>query len=122
MLGEGVAGPGQHHADTEQNEVTAKNLIEKTEKAGLNRLNEELKQSQLALLRGDSLHIQHAIIDAWEDWYIKAIASHYDMVLDSTSIQARVEKSQNTIKKDQVQNFENCFCPLNLPHKPRVSF
>lgn len=80
-------------------EITAKSVIENIENAALNRLDEELKQSKLALQKGDSLHIQTNIISAWEDWYVKSIASSYDMVQDSTLIKQSIEKSQNLIKK-----------------------
>lgn len=79
-------------------EVTAKSVIERIENAAFNRLDEELKQSKLALQKGDSLHIQKAIINAWQDWYVKAVATSYDMVKDSTLIQPRIKKSQNLIK------------------------
>lgn len=81
-------------------EVTAKFLIQDIENAALSRLNEELKQSKLALQKGDSLHIQTAIINAWEDWYVKAVATSYDMVKDSTLIQTVIEKSQSLIKEE----------------------
>jgi len=80
------------------NGVTAKSVIENIENAALNRLDEELKQSKLALQKGDSLHIQTNIISAWEDWYLKAIATSYDMVKDSTLIKPSIEKSTSLIK------------------------
>lgn len=78
-------------------EVTAKSVIKNIETAGINRLNEELKQSKLALQKGDSLKTQIAIISAWEDWYLKSIATSYDMVQDSLTLKPMVEKSQDLI-------------------------
>lgn len=80
-------------------EVTAKFLIENIKDAALNRLDEELKQSKLALQKGDSLKTQVAIINAWEDWYLKAVATSYDMVKDSTLIKPVIEKNKNLIKE-----------------------
>lgn len=81
------------------NEVTAKSIIQKIENAAISRLEEELKQSKIALQKGDSLHIQTNIISAWEDWYVKAIATTHDLVKDVILIQPTIEKSQNLIKK-----------------------
>lgn len=80
-------------------EVTAKSIIQKIENAAISRLEEELKQSKIALQKGDSLHIQTNIISAWEDWYVKAIATTHDLVKDAILIQPTIEKSQNLIKK-----------------------
>ncbi|MEQ6125137.1 M28 family peptidase [Pseudotenacibaculum sp. MALMAid0570] len=84
-------------------EVTAKILLNSIESAAINRLEEELKQGKIALQKGDSLKTQLAIIDAWEDWYLKAMNTTYDMVKDSTLIKSVIEKSQTTIK-DKAQS------------------
>lgn len=79
--------------------VTAKSIIKKIESAAINRLEEEHLQSKLALQKGDSLKTQMAIINAWEDWYVKSIATSYDLVKDSLILNSSVVKSQNIIKK-----------------------
>jgi len=80
-------------------EVTAKSMIQKIESAAINRFKQELIQSKLAIQEGDSLKTQVAIINAWEDWYVKSVATTYDLVKDSLSLKTSIKKSQNTIKK-----------------------
>ncbi|QTE24057.1 M28 family peptidase [Polaribacter cellanae] len=78
-------------------ENTAKTIIYNLEKAAIERLNEELKQSKIALNNGDSLETQIEIITAWNDWYKKSLSTTKDMVLDENSIELDIEKSQKTI-------------------------
>lgn len=80
-------------------EKTAIQIIKNTEDAGVNRLNEELMQSKKAIQNGESSATQIKIIDAWEDWYLKAIASSNDMVTNKESLIKAVEESQGVIKK-----------------------
>ena len=84
-------------------ELTAQKLkslqIKNTEDAGVNRLNEELIESKKAIQNGESSATQIKIIDAWEDWYLKAIASSNDMVNDKESLKKTIEKSQGVIKE-----------------------
>ena len=80
-------------------EVTAKSIIQKIEAAAMNRFEQEFIQSKLAIKKGDSIKTQVAIISAWEDWYVKSIATSYDMVKDSLVLKSKVQKSQKVIKK-----------------------
>ena len=79
-------------------ENTAKKVIKSIEKAAVSRLNEELKQSKIALQKGDSLATQMAIINAWEDWYLKTVSTTSDMVIDTTLIKTDIETAQDKIK------------------------
>ncbi len=81
---------------------TAYNIIEQIESAAVKRLEEELKQGKIALQKGDSLKTQLAIVDAWKDWYKKAVATTFDMVQDSTSIKSAVTESQDRISSKAV--------------------
>lgn len=94
----GTAALVSAYALVNGDEVTAKSIIKDIETAAINRLDEELKQGKLALQKGDSLKTQLAIVDAWEDWYVKATNTTYDMVQDSTLIKTDVEKSRETIR------------------------
>jgi hypothetical protein len=80
------------------NEYTAKTIIENIEIAAIARLDEEFKQSNIALEKGDSLKTQIEILKAWEDWYVKAINTTKDMVSNSTTIDLTIEKAKNNIK------------------------
>lgn len=79
-------------------ENTAKNIIKDIQISAVSRLNEELKQSKIALQKGDSLKTQIAIINAWEDWYIKAADTASDMVTNSQLINTQLNSSKDTIK------------------------
>lgn len=78
-------------------EKTAKEIIKHTEEAGVARLNEELFQGKMAIQNGESKESQLKIIEAWEDWYLKAIASTSDMVSDKELLKKSIEKSQEVI-------------------------
>ena len=78
-------------------ESTAKSILADLEKAAVSRLNEELKQSKIAINKGDSLSTQIKIIDAWKDWYQKSFKTVNDMVSDEKIINKEIEKSQKTI-------------------------
>lgn len=75
---------------------TAKSVIKSIETAAIDRLNEELKQSKIALDKGEDLDTQLQIIKAWEDWYLKALATTKDMVV--SSITNDLENTQKRIK------------------------
>ena len=62
-------------------------------------MDEELKQSKIVLEKGEDLKTQIAIIQAWEDWYIKAIESTKDMVDSILTIEQDIDNSQKSIKK-----------------------
>lgn len=81
-------------------ENTAKVIIKTIEIAGIERLNEELKQSKIAINNNESLESQIKIIKAWKDWYIKAVESTYDMVANKDLIRKTIESSQNVIKEE----------------------
>ena len=76
---------------------TADDMIETIEKAAMSRLNEELKQGQIAIQNGDKLSEQIEIIKAWEDWYLKAIASTVDMVSEEAMIKESIMKAQASV-------------------------
>jgi aminopeptidase YwaD len=78
-------------------ENTAKSVLSDLEKAAVVRLNEELKQSKIALNNGDSLATQIEIIEAWKDWYQKSFATTKDLVSDEKTIRKEIEKSQKLI-------------------------
>jgi len=89
-------------------ENTAKVIINKIENAALSRLNEEFRQGEIALKKGDALKTQIAIISAWEDWYVKATETTSDMVHDLSLIKPEIEKTQTLIKitaKKLIDNF-----------------
>ncbi|MDD7915254.1 M28 family peptidase [Polaribacter ponticola] len=83
-------------------EITAKTILSDLEKAAVNRLNEELKQSKLAINKGGSLATQLEIISAWKDWYQKSFSTTLDMVSDEKIINIEIEKSQKLI--DSISN------------------
>ena len=78
-------------------ENTAKIILIDLEKAAVNRLNEELKQSKIALNKGDSLTTQIKIISTWKDWYQKSFDTTSDMVSDTKLINNEIEKSKKLI-------------------------
>jgi len=79
-------------------ENTGKSIIKGIEVSAIIRLNEELKQSKIALNKGEDLEIQIKIISAWEDWYLKAISSTNDMVDDISKLEFEMKNAQNSIK------------------------
>jgi aminopeptidase YwaD len=78
---------------------TAKKVLKNIENAAIARLNEELKQSKLAIEKGEEVKTQVEIITAWKDWYVKAAATTSDMVSDVLLIQSEIEKVQVIIKE-----------------------
>jgi hypothetical protein len=79
-------------------ENTAIDILKKIQTSAVSRLNEELKQSKIALQKGDSLSTQIEIINAWEDWYVKAANTTTDMVSSKTLISSQLVASKDTIK------------------------
>jgi len=79
-------------------ENTAKKVLKNIEIAAIARLNEELKQSKLAIEKGEDAKTQLEIINAWEDWYVKAAATVTDMVSEISLIKVEIEKTQSVIK------------------------
>jgi len=78
-------------------ENTAKQVLESIEQSAINRLEEEQKQSQLALDNGDALEEQIKIINTWEDWYLKAASTTSDMINDESLIKPSIEATQKAI-------------------------
>jgi hypothetical protein len=78
-------------------EKTAISILSDLEKSAIARLNEELKQSKIALNKGDTLATQIEIIEAWKNWYKQSFTTTFDMVSDKKMIQKEVEKSQQLI-------------------------
>jgi len=79
------------------NEETAKVILSDLEKSAIKRLNEELKQSKIAINNGESLSIQIEIITAWNDWYQKSFETTKDIVSDENSIKKEIKQSQKLI-------------------------
>ncbi|UAM98153.1 M28 family peptidase [Polaribacter litorisediminis] len=78
-------------------EKTAKTIQLNLQKAALNRFHEELKQSKIAIHKGDSLSIQIAILNAWKDWYKKSLTTTLDLVSDETLINKEIKARQRLI-------------------------
>jgi aminopeptidase YwaD len=57
--------------------------------------------------RGYDLKTQIAILEAWKDWYTKAIASVKDMVTDASLISEDILQSQNIIKAVTIKNINS---------------
>ncbi len=77
---------------------TAKGIIDELRSAAEMRLREELDQGKLALDAGESKDIQIAVINAWEDWYLKALDTCSDMVDDAATISEAILKAQTSVK------------------------
>ncbi|WP_417212921.1 M28 family peptidase [Bizionia sp.] len=78
--------------------TTAKTIITHIETAAISRLHEELKQGKIAIKKGDKLAEQIEIIKAWEDWYVKAIATTSDMSPEATSLKEAIDKAQASVR------------------------
>ena len=76
---------------------TVKAVLKNIELAATGRINEELKQGKIALEKGEKLATQKEIINAWEDWYLKAASTVVDMVSESASVQSEIEQTQSVI-------------------------
>jgi len=78
---------------------TAKSIMNTVETAAIERLNEELKQGNIAIENGEDLKTQIEIIEAWEDWYVKALETIKDVVQDKSLIEEELNISQKNIKQ-----------------------
>lgn len=78
---------------------TAKKVLKNIENAAITRLNEELKQSNIALKKGEKLATQKEIINAWKDWYIKAALTTSDMVSNPSEISTEIKNTQKVIEE-----------------------
>lgn len=90
------------NADVETAEV----VIEETRVAGIDRLNAELVESKLAIENGATIQSQEDIIRAWEDWYIKAIASCADMVDAAALVNGSIKEAQDLVKEATTEIIE----------------
>ncbi|MGY0391127.1 M28 family peptidase [Bizionia sp. KMM 8389] len=79
------------------NETTAINMVSTIEDAAIERLTEELKQGKKAIEKGGKRSEQVNIIKAWEDWYVKAIASTNDMAPQAKYLQEAIVKAQASV-------------------------
>jgi hypothetical protein len=79
-------------------ESTAKKILTTLEKAAIIRLNEELKESKMALNTGGSLKTQIEIITAWKNWYQRSFATTVDMVSNRKRIHKEIANSQKLIE------------------------
>lgn len=93
----GVASLASAYTLVNADEKTAQSILIAIEKAAISRLKEEQKQSELALSKGDSLHIQTAIITAWNDWYLKTAITTQDILKDSKAFNSEVKNTQKVI-------------------------
>ena len=75
----------------------AKSILLNLETAAVSRLNEEFKQSKIAINNGDSLSTQIEIITAWKDWYQKSFTTTSGLFSDEKVINNDIEKSQKLI-------------------------
>ena len=78
-------------------EKTAKSILLDLERAAVKRLNEELKQSEIAINKGDAIATQLQIISAWKDWYQKSFATTLGIVSDEKLMNKEIAKSQKLI-------------------------
>ena len=93
----GVASLVSAYSLINANDKTAKVILKDIQKAAFSRLKEEQKQSELALSKGDSLKTQKAIINAWNDWYVKTAKTTEDVVKNNSTFTRDVEQTQKAI-------------------------
>ena len=78
-------------------ESTARDVLAMVKQAGLSRLEEEVRQSKLALAAGSTKASDTEIITAWGDWYVAALATVVDMVDAEGQIAAEISSAQEAI-------------------------
>ncbi|KAB1158935.1 M28 family peptidase [Tenacibaculum aiptasiae] len=93
----GVASLVSAYSLVNANDKSAKVILKDIQKAAFSRLKEEQKQSELALSKGDSLKTQKAIINAWNDWYVKTAKTTEDVVKNNATFTLDVEQTQKAI-------------------------
>ncbi|WP_272150822.1 M28 family peptidase [Tenacibaculum aiptasiae] len=93
----GVASLVSAYSLVNANDKTAKVILKDIKKAAFSRLEEEQKQSELALSNGDSLKTQKEIINAWNDWYVKTAKTTEDVVKNNATFTTDVEQTQKAI-------------------------
>lgn len=84
-------------------ENQAKEIITLLEKRASERLDEEFYQGTLALQRGEPIKEQLDILSAWEDWYLKAISSTFDLVENNDLISPAVVHNSILIQSKAAQ-------------------
>jgi hypothetical protein len=87
-------------------ETTAKSVLKEIELSAIARINEELKQGNIALKKGEKLALQIEIINTWADWYVRAAKTVVDMVSDAKIIKPEIEKTQTVIKAIAKKNID----------------
>ena len=97
-------------------EKTAKLILLNLEKAAVNRLNEELKQSKIAIYEGADESVQIEIINAWKDWYQKSFATTLDLVSEEKIMNKEIEKSQKRIAAISSEIIEKLKKSHKKPH------
>jgi aminopeptidase YwaD len=97
-------------------EKTAKLILLNLEKAAVNRLNEELKQSKIAIYEGAAESVQIEIINAWKDWYQKSFATTLDLVSKEKIMNKEIEKSQKRIAAISSEIIEKLKKSHKKPH------
>ncbi|MDX8552154.1 M28 family peptidase [Tenacibaculum sp. 1B UA] len=93
----GVASLASAYTLLNANNTTAKSILLNIEKSAISRLQEEQRQSEIALKKGDSLSTQLSIISAWKDWYINSTKTTLDIVKDSTKHQEYIKETSKKI-------------------------
>lgn len=99
----GVAALVSAYTLLNSNENTAKAIIKNLETAAVERLSDELIQSKIAIKNNESIESQIEILKAWEDWYIKASETTYDMVNNKDLIKEKIENAKSLIKEKTIQ-------------------
>ena len=94
----GIAALNSAYTLLNADETTAENMIKTIEQAAINRLNAELIQGRIAIKNGDKLAQQIEIVQAWEDWYVKAIATTVDMVSNKEILKNPIAKAQDSVR------------------------
>jgi aminopeptidase YwaD len=97
-------------------EKTAKLILLNLEKAAVNRLNEELKQSKIAIYEGAAESVQIEIINAWKDWYQKSFATTLDLVSKEKIMNKEIEKSQKRMAAISSEIIEKLKKSHKKPH------
>ncbi|MTI20806.1 M28 family peptidase [Fulvivirga sp. RKSG066] len=80
-------------------EEMAKKIISEVEVAALARLKDEKTEGDKAVQSGATVESQVEIINAWEDWYLKALASTEDLVQDKSQIVGEIESAQERVRE-----------------------
>ena len=85
---------------------TAMDIVEIVKDAATNRLAEEFLLSEKSIKAGNPQESEVAIIKAWEDWYLKAIASTTDLASpENTVILDKAILEAQAIVESQSQMF-----------------